>query len=171
MTQYIFDLYGTLIDTTDGTGSVAAENLWFNGHNNGGYMPLKDGSCYRLFATILDNRGVQVNPNNPYQIKAGFTVRFNTVDAYNLLINAVKDGSITTTAIFEEQGTTDTAAFSAAKIASHLEKCRDQLAAGSVVKNTITGTLTLEVNSAELFAELHSETGVIIASQTLTYTV
>ena len=133
-------------------------------------MPLKDGDCYRLFATVLDNRGVQVNPSNTDQIKIGFTVRFNKVNAYDLLIAAVRDGDIKTNALFVESNETDTAGFSAAKIATHLEKARDQLAAGKTVNNAITGTMIVEESAVEIFAELISDTNVIIASQTYKHT-
>lgn len=162
--------HGNLIDSTDGTGSVTTtEQLWFDGHNNGGYLPLKDGTCYRLFSVVLDNRGVQTNSAYPNMIRAGFTVRFNKVEAYNLLIASVQNGAIKANATFSS-GETDEAAFSKAQISSHLEKARDQLAADKVVTNAITGTLTLEDGSVSIFAELLSETNVVVASQTSTYT-
>jgi hypothetical protein len=161
--------FGNLIDSTDGVGSVVADKLWFNSHDNGGYMPLKDGDCYRLFAVVLANRGVQVNTSNPNKIKVGFSVRFSNVKAYDLLIAAVKDGDIRTTAIFGEEGNTDEATFTSAKIITHLEKARDQLQAGQTVTNAITGTMTFEDldSYVDIFAELLSETGVIIASKTI----
>lgn len=160
---------GKLIDTADGVGVVTTDKLWFNGHNNGGYLPLADGKVYRLFATELDNRGVRaVNANTA---KAGFTVRFNKVEAYDLLIDAVMDGTIVGYASFEESNTQVENDFAATNIVSHLTKARNQLSSGAAVTNALTRTIDLTTNSVDVFAELFSgETNVVIASETVHYT-
>ena len=85
-----------------------------------------------------------------------------------MLIAAIKDGDMKTTAFFEEVDQTAVGAFNKDSIINHLTKARDQLASGGV-KNAITGWLTLDVNKVAFFAELISDTGVVITSDTVTY--
>lgn len=165
--------YGNLIDSTDGTSNiVVSDELWFNGHDNGGYMPLKDGNSYRLFALILDNRGFQTNTSNPNRIKGGFTFRFNKTDAYDLLISSVDAYDFVFYLIFTEDGTSDSASFEVSPVISHLTKARDQLAAGSTVNNALTGTFSIfdSTNTFISYLKLYSAYGFVIKSQEKTYT-
>lgn len=177
LTAKNISVFGNLIDTADGVGTVTAEKLWFNGHNNGGYLPLADGEVYRLFATELDNRGVREDNEN--QITVGLTVRFTNIDAYMLMMDSVVKGTVQTTTSYEADGVMNSfdIDFSAGKIKEHLQNAYDQMAEGgydsviNALERIIKGIAELASGTEiDTYGELSSDTNVVITSDTVTYT-
>ena len=167
--------YGNLIDTADGVGIVSTKNLWFNNHNNGGYLPLADANGYRLFALVLDNRGAKEVDN--YKIKFGFTIRFNVPDAYLLLNQAIEDGLMSADVNWSKAGETGnyTYEFEANSVRNHLEKAYEQLLANGAVANAMTLIASdknapfVSGDNVNAFAKLSTANGVNIVSGTATY--
>ena len=177
LTAKNISVFGNLIDTADGVGTVTAEKLWFNGHNNGGYLPLKDEAVggYRLFATELVNKGGR--EQTATFVKFGFTVKLNKTNAYELLDKAAQNGMLTANASWTAAGETEEKSFEYSENAlrNHAIAALAQLEAGK----TVTSTMILNIygetaltsgDQVTGYAELSTDTGVVIGSETVTYT-
>lgn len=177
LTAKNISVFGNLIDTADGVGAVTAEKLWFNGHNNGGYLPLKDEAVggYRLFATELVNKGGR--EQTATFVKFGFTVKLNKTNAYELLDKAAQNGMLTANASWTAAGETEEKSFEYSENAlrNHAIAALAQLEAGK----TVTSTMILNIygqtpltsgDQVTGYAELSTDTGVVIGSETVTYT-
>lgn len=172
--------FGNVIDSSNGLGSVTvSEKLWFNSHDNSGYLPIYDNEngCYRLFETVLKNRGGRASGTTA--VKFGFTIQFTNKDAYLLLAESVENGLLSTyvnwTGNDADKGIDYV--FTAETIAEFSDGAYEQMANG---KTAVSLAMTVTINGIDQLESgdevtaiptLETETGVVITGESKAYTI
>ena len=166
--------YGNLIDSMDGVGTVTGE-LWFDGHSNGGYLPLKNGDCYSLFRTNAKIRGAKKVDADT--LKIGCTIYFENAKAYELLANMVENNNSSITVTWSGSDVGEFAYnFSKNMLTAFANKAKEQLA----TNGKVTTSMNLDVDGmSELVTgdivssvpSISSNTGVVISGERFSYTI
>ena len=169
-------VFGNLIDSQDGVGSVTASGeYYYTNHSNGDYLPLYDSTngCYRLYATSVKVRGAKLSGDDT--LKVGYTVYFNHAEAYKLLSEMAASNECTLTVSWKDGEGVFEYDFTNELVKQFADAAYAQMLSGAEMKKSmnlnVTGMSTLNTGDVvKNVPTVSSTNGVVISGEAYEFT-